>query len=75
MADARTRKALVRSADLIERLPELVRKKRWNERLSLRAAGDASGVHFNAIRRLETGETDLQARNLIKLLRWVGEDR
>lgn len=75
MADARTRRALVRSADLIERLPELVRAKRDRKRLSLRAAGDASGVHFNAISRLEKGETNLQTRNLLLLLRWVGEDR
>lgn len=51
-------------------LPTLVREKRRRDGLSLRAAGDHSGVGFNTVTRTERGE-HCSLENAIRLLRWL----
>jgi transcriptional regulator with XRE-family HTH domain len=56
--------------DTLNVLPMLIRHKRRVERLSLRAAAEASGTNFNTISRTEKGE-HCSLRNAIRLLLWL----
>lgn len=58
-------------ADVIERMPVIVREARRSRRLSLRAAEAASGVGYTTLARVEAG-TDLPSvGTLLKILRWL----
>lgn len=56
--------------DVLFALPTLVREKRRRDGLSLRAAGDDSGVKFNTVTRTERGE-HCSLENVIRLMRWL----
>ncbi len=58
-------------ADLLESLPFLVREGRRVRRLSLRAAGEQSGVGFNTLFRVERGMGGCSVPNAIEILRWL----
>lgn len=57
---------------VLDALPILVREKRRRDRMSLRAAGDAAGVGFNTLARIEGGEKHCSLPNAISVLRWLG---
>ena len=57
---------------LLEALPVLCREKRRRLGMSLRGASEASGVSFNAIKRIEDGTSDPAWTSAVALLRWIG---
>jgi hypothetical protein len=58
--------------NVLDSIPVLVREKRRRDGLSIRAAGKASGVDFNAIARAEQG-AGMQLGTARALLVWVSE--
>ena len=60
---------------VIAEVPTLVCHKRRAEGLSLRQAGEASGVHFVTLARIERGENAMRSDILTALLRWLGGGR
>lgn len=59
-------------ADLLERLPVLVRETRRRKGLSLRQAEAECGVSTGTLSRFEAGRLDCSLRNAQRLLRWLG---
>lgn len=57
---------------ILEALPTLVREKRRRDRLTLRGAGERSGIGFNTLSRVEQGE-QCSLSNALRLLHWVAE--
>jgi len=60
-------------ARVVELLPTLVREKRRRDGLSLRAAGDQTGVAASTLMRFEHGTGGVSWEKVPVLLRWVGE--
>lgn len=58
---------------VLDALPVLCREKRRRLGLTYRAAGRASGVSFNAIKRVEDGTADPAWTTARSLLRWIGQ--
>ena len=61
-------------ARVVELLPTLVREKRRRDGLSLRAAGDQTGVAATTLMRFEYG-SGIAWETVPVLLRWVGDPR
>ncbi len=61
------------AADLIEKLPALVRERRQALGVSLREAAEWTGVSFNTLSRIERGGS-ASAENVVRLLRWLDQD-
>ena len=59
-------------AVIAENLGILVHEKRRRLHLTLEQAGEASGVSYATIRRIEKGEDSLRS-SMPGLLRWLGE--
>lgn len=57
---------------ILDALPVLSREKRRRLGLTLRTASQASGVPFNAIKRIEDGTADPSWKSARNLLRWIG---
>lgn len=70
MADTLT--SYTELADILDRLPLLLREARRGRRLSLRAAGEQSGVPFNTLTRVEHGK-ECSVANAVAILRWLDQ--
>lgn len=57
-------------AQVIDNLPVLVRERRRQARLSLRAAARQCGLSAATLSRFEGGQ-DLDGKNLRRILRWL----
>jgi hypothetical protein len=59
--------------DVLERLPVLLREKRWRLGLSARAAGEESGIGFPSWRALEESDSrsPLPFGHVLAAVRWV----
>jgi transcriptional regulator with XRE-family HTH domain len=57
-------------ADVLANLPLIVRERRRQRRLSVRAAGAEIGISFSTISRLENGD-DMNESSLAAVLRWL----
>jgi ribosome-binding protein aMBF1 (putative translation factor) len=61
---------IVVAIEVLERMPELVRLKRWQEGLSARAAAEEAGVSFSTLNRYERGQ-QLPTKGVLPVLTWL----
>lgn len=64
-----------RLVDILEDLGNAIQLKRRHLRLTLRDVGEATGVPFTTICRIETGVGDPRMSSLIPILRWLFDGR
>lgn len=60
-------------AEVLANLPLLVRERRRQERLSIRAAAEQIGISFSTIHRMEHGD-DMNEASLAAVLRWLARE-
>lgn len=60
-------------AEVLANLPLLVRDRRRQQRLSIRAAAEQIGISFSTISRMENGD-DMNEASLAAVLRWLARE-
>ena len=60
--------------EVLEALPLLVREQRRRLGITLREAGEQSGVGFNTLYRIEARVSECSLSNAVAILRWLGAD-
>jgi transcriptional regulator with XRE-family HTH domain len=60
-------------AEVLANLPLLVRERRRQQRLSVRAAAEQIGISFSTISRMENGD-DMNEASLAAVLRWLARE-
>jgi hypothetical protein len=58
--------------EVLDALPLLVRERRRQLKLTLREAGEAAGVGFNTLYRVESRIGECSLSSAVAILRWLG---
>ena len=62
-------------ADVLERLPQIVRDARRARGVSLRAVGREAGISNPALSQFENGHHTLGGAHTVRILRWLDQSK